>query len=376
MSETPAAPEAAEASSPPAIPDAPIDPAAPVFEMFWDCRYCGTRKLLGKTHRFCPNCGAAQEPSARYFPSDAEKVAVKDHVYHGADRVCPSCATASSARAEFCPQCGTPLSDAARAGRRATERRAEGEAFAESGPPDPDAERQKTLAAALPTLPGVTRARIILVAIGLLLLCGVVAYALTRKDTATVTVVDREWVRAIDVEAYGPVSGSDWCDSLPAGAYAISRHQAVRYHEQVPDGERCDTLRIDNGDGTYREERTCYPVFRSEPVYADRCDYRVNTWAYARTVEARGTAGETPAWPALDLAGPGGACIGCEREAGRHARYTVYFSPPDSEGRLSCTFDDIDAWRPLRPGTAWALEVGTFTGAPDCGSLRAAELGG
>ncbi len=361
----------------PGSPDETSIPAdAPIFEMLWDCRYCGTRKLLGKTHRFCPNCGAAQEPAARYFPSDAEKVAVKDHVYHGADRVCPSCATASSAQAEFCPQCGTPLTDAARAGRRASERRAEGESFAESRPPDPDAARQQALAAARPAVPRFTRAQVVLVAVGLLFLCGVAAYALTRTETATVAVVDREWVRSIDVEAYGPVSGSDWCDSLPPGAYAVSRHQAVRYHEQVPDGEQCDTIRIDNGDGTYREERSCFPVYRSEPVYADRCTYQVDTWAYARTVEARGTGHDTPAWPALDLAGGGRTCVGCEREAGRHERFTVYFSPPDSEGRLSCTFDAAEAWQPFRQGTEWVLEVGAFTGSPDCGSLRAAGPGG
>ncbi|MCE7938355.1 MAG: hypothetical protein DYG90_07195, partial [Chloroflexi bacterium CFX6] len=252
----------------------------------------------------------------------------------------------------------------------------EGESFAESRPPDPDAARQQALAAARPAVPRFTRAQVVLVAVGLLFLCGVAAYALTRTETATVAVVDREWVRSIDVEAYGPVSGSDWCDSLPPGAYAVSRHQAVRYHEQVPDGEQCDTIRIDNGDGTYREERSCFPVYRSEPVYADRCTYQVDTWAYARTVEARGTGHDTPAWPALDLTGGGRTCVGCEREAGRHERFTVYFSPPDSEGRLSCTFDAAEAWQPFRQGTEWVLEVGAFTGSPDCGSLRAAGPGG
>ena len=29
----------------------------PVYEMLWDCGYCGHKKLLGLTHRFCANCG-------------------------------------------------------------------------------------------------------------------------------------------------------------------------------------------------------------------------------------------------------------------------------------------------------------------------------
>ena len=42
-----------------------------VYEL-WACRYCGSRKLLGKSHRHCPSCGAPQQNAPRYFPADAE----------------------------------------------------------------------------------------------------------------------------------------------------------------------------------------------------------------------------------------------------------------------------------------------------------------
>ena len=87
-------------------------PDGNVYEMLWNCEFCGAEKLLGKTHRFCPSCGAAQNPDWRYFPSDAEKVAVHDHVYHGVDKVCPACGTAQSANAEHCGRCGSPLEGA------------------------------------------------------------------------------------------------------------------------------------------------------------------------------------------------------------------------------------------------------------------------
>src|SRR6185295_10750417 len=83
-----------------------------VYEMLWDCAYCGTRKLLGKTHRFCPKCGAPQDPEKRYFPTEDEKVAVEDHVYVGADRLCGNCGSAMSAKALHCTQCGAPLEGA------------------------------------------------------------------------------------------------------------------------------------------------------------------------------------------------------------------------------------------------------------------------
>ena len=53
------------------------------FEMLWDCKFCGQKKLLGLTHRFCAGCGAPQDPAARYFPADHEKVAVKDSPFVG-----------------------------------------------------------------------------------------------------------------------------------------------------------------------------------------------------------------------------------------------------------------------------------------------------
>jgi hypothetical protein len=52
-----------------------------VYEMIWDCKFCGQKKLLGLTHRFCAGCGAPQDPASRYFPPDSEKVAVHDHEF-------------------------------------------------------------------------------------------------------------------------------------------------------------------------------------------------------------------------------------------------------------------------------------------------------
>ena len=66
------------------------------FEMFWDCKQCGTKKLLGITHRNCPNCGNAQDETNRYFPADGEEIAVTNHQYVGADWDCIYCSTPNS----------------------------------------------------------------------------------------------------------------------------------------------------------------------------------------------------------------------------------------------------------------------------------------
>ena len=45
-----------------------------VYEMFWDCAFCGTTALLGVTNRHCPNCGAPQDETRRYFPPPGKEV--------------------------------------------------------------------------------------------------------------------------------------------------------------------------------------------------------------------------------------------------------------------------------------------------------------
>ncbi len=112
-----------------------------VYEMLWDCQFCGAKGNLGLSHRFCPNCGAPQNPDSRYYPSDEEKVAVHDHVFVGVDVTCPACNELNSAAAEFCGQCGSPLTEGARAKTLSSETASAGQAFQSSGSRDVVKER-------------------------------------------------------------------------------------------------------------------------------------------------------------------------------------------------------------------------------------------
>ena len=96
----------------PGNPGNPNDGKTRTYEMLWDCEYCGKPALLGKTHRYCPECGGAQNPEKRYFPPEDKKVAVEDHVYTGADLKCPACGTPGSAAVKFCGECAHPLEGA------------------------------------------------------------------------------------------------------------------------------------------------------------------------------------------------------------------------------------------------------------------------
>src|SRR5512145_2433987 len=177
-----------------------------IYEMLWDCKFCDSKKLLGKTHRFCPNCGAAQDASWRYFPSDAEKVAVQDHVYVGADRVCPACSSLSSASAQFCGACGSPL-DQAQAVQILGERvKNSGEHFEAE---DLDARRQREMMAAASGVPlaestprkGLKRWQIIALGMVGLVVVGVLAAIFWTREVTGV-VVDYRWERDIRVEEF------------------------------------------------------------------------------------------------------------------------------------------------------------------------------
>ena len=104
-------------------------PDESAYQMLWDCPACDTPKLLGLTHRHCPACGSPQDPASRYFPPEGEEIAVEDHQYAGADRVCGACDTPSAAIAEFCGGCGSPMDDAKEARRRTDQVAEAGQSF-------------------------------------------------------------------------------------------------------------------------------------------------------------------------------------------------------------------------------------------------------
>ena len=43
-----------------------------------------TKALLGDSHRHCPTCGAAQDPTKRYFPEPGTEVEARNHQFVGA----------------------------------------------------------------------------------------------------------------------------------------------------------------------------------------------------------------------------------------------------------------------------------------------------
>lgn len=356
-------------------------PGTNVYQMLWDCQYCESEKLLGLTHRFCPNCGAAQNPDARYYPSDAEKVAVHDHEYTGVDVTCTACGELNAAKSDFCVQCGAPLSDAAKAKTLDAQTRAQGERFASSGSRDLAKEKYDAEMARV----GITQEKkkrggsnkkfliggaVVLV----VLLIGAGIFLLNWTEETSLVATGHEWERSIDVERYNLLEVRSWRDSRPSGddARIISGtcREEQRSTRRVADGEDCSTRRVDQGDGTFREEQVCTTRYREEPVYDDKCNWEVKRWEWERTARASGGLLDTPYWPETNVTPCSFTRPGCERDDDRNADYLIIFKGTDTDEVYRCGFEQ-GVWSAIEVQSAWTGQVRLVdSGALLCDTLQ------
>lgn len=330
---------------------APVAAKQGVFEMLWDCEHCDTRDLLGKTNRYCPSCGAPQDPKRRRFPEPGQEVTANTE-YDGVDAVCPACSTANGAKAKHCRHCGSPMDGSGQVKRLADQ--VEGRTVEPSPPAVTPAPPKK---ARWPWVVGAAA----------VMLCGVCGVGAFWTKPSKATVAGHRWQRVIDIERFGPESASDWCDALPSGAYDVSRSKKQRSTNKVPDGETCKTRNVDRGDGTFERKQECTPKYKEEPVYDDHCRYTVDRWKKAREVEASGSLAQSPAWPqASGLRG--GTGVGSERAGSRRETYTVSFRGPKGEA-WTCDFDE-GRWKGLSEGATLDVKVRVMGGGLDCASVK------
>jgi hypothetical protein len=332
-----------------------------VYEMMWDCKYCGQKKLLGLTHRFCAGCGGPQDPSSRYFPPENEKVAVHDHPFVGADVTCPACKQPMGRAAKCCTNCGSPIDKGADVQRV-------GDVVV--GPPMPAHGHGPPGAPGAPGAPGQKKSNVGLIlgivggVLGLVVIAILVAVFWRREGVFVVTA--KSWERNIQIERYDYGRKSVWCDQVPSGARELSRRRDQRDTKKVPDGETCQTRKKDQGNGTYREVRECQPKFKNEPVMSDRCEIELLDWRTARTLAEKG-AEDAPKWPTVAIA-RAGSCVGCEREGARTQTYTVKFKDEKSKEDASCDLPE-PKWSGFAKGSRWKGKVRVMTSGVDCDAL-------
>jgi len=366
-------------STPEAEPS--VDPDAEgVYEMLWDCKFCGTEKLLGKSQKFCPVCGATQDPSWRYFPSDEDKVAVHDHKFVGRDVTCDSCGTLNSGDSAYCTNCGAPLENATTARTFGVREKSEGARFGEEDLQSRlNAESAAYARGEIPTdkpkaVKPTTqkksngRNRWILPIIGVVL-AGIagVAYLLLATTQITATVTDRTWERTVQIEVLREERGSAECGSQPSDADVYDRRREQVDTRRVQTGETCRNVQVDQGDGTFRQQRQCDPVYENEAVMGDVCYYTVERWRNSREASLAGEFTQSLAWPATGIT-TSCANVGCEREGARSTDFVVYLQ--DAEGDVfTCDFSEAE-WSEIPIGAEFTLEQRRFSDAELCNTLE------
>lgn len=350
------------------------------YQMLWDCKFCGTEKLLGVTHRHCPNCGAAQDTEHRYFPAEADMVALEDHKYVGADKKCPACGQPNSAASTYCSECGADLATGevvATFGARElgtgiaetdTRRDVTKEKF------EAEMVRVGVIEADQPVFLGLRKKHLItgaIIAAVLVVIAGII-YALTYRSDETGTVSAVTWQRTIEIEEFQQLSNQSWDDGVPEDAYNVRCKEEQRGTEQVQVGSHRECQDVDQGDGSFRRECWDVPDYESRPVYDERCTYTVDRWVVARQVQADNAQSRMllPAWPQYTLAaGIGAKNYGRERTGQRYETYDVVFTLNGKTERCSV---DQATWKNFTSGTSITVEVG-LAGNPDCDTLKIAE---
>lgn len=331
--------------------------SAPVYEMLWNCEFCGAEKLLGKSHRHCPLCGAAQDPTSRYFPPEEEKVAVQDHVYFGVDWKCGNCQTPNSNTSAFCGNCGSPKDGGGQvdlAHDKAEKAKKAAAAAAAAVDEEPPSKSNK----------GKIFGCCVIFVLGAIALFCAVGMFWTKSSSFTVS--SHSWERTIQVEEYAAVSDSDWCDDVPSKAYDLSESRKERSTEKIADGQDCKTKNVDNGDGTFRQEEECTTRYREEAVYAAWCSYSVDKWKDGRVARASGN-DLSPTWPESGAKTCTGVRKGCQREGSRGETYTVILKG-DGDNH-PCDFSE-SKWRGLADGAKVSGEISMLMGGLQCSTVK------
>ena len=315
--------------------DKPREESLGHYEMLWDCTHCDTKKLLGKTHRHCLNCGAPQGDAKRYFPPDADKVKVEDHVYSGIDKKCGSCGAAQSSKASHCGQCGASLGDA--------------KAVPLTTQPRP-AKRKSNL--------------LWYVLAGILVFVVLIWFVCIRKKEIEMQVTGHRWAVVQDIEEYREVSEEAWRNEVPSGARQVSCSRKQRSTRSVQDGEDCRVEKVDKGDGTFEEVKKCTPRMRDEGVDDDFCRFQIDRWAKVEELKANGAGLElkAPAVPASKIQ----SGLGARRAGERRVTYTLDFH--DGKNKRYCEVGE-GTWKKYTDGQKIKAKVRASSGELVCSEL-------
>ncbi len=351
-----------------------------IVEALWDCPYCGAKGIGGLTKQ-CPACNHPQDEGTTFYLGEKKKYVeaekAKDYG-KGEDWTCGFCGSMNRYNAEECTNCGAPrdMKKGTYSDNRTREttdgktpkkkelslEEQQKKSYEELSE---DKQTSAKFMGVTPKTPKKGGKRKILIG-ALLAILAIIIFAMIPRKADTI-LDSKAWNRAIEVEEYKTVQESDWY--VPDGGRVYKTAREIHHYDnvldhyetvevqksrQVQDGYDTSVSYTNNGDGTYTENKTQTPRYRTEyyyekeqqpvyvsvPRYQTKYYYDIDKWVPGRTVETSGTDDE-PYWGELNLAQN-------EREGNHSEEYRMTFKNKKDKTYSCSTTEEI--WSKYKVG--------------------------
>ena len=358
-----------------------------LIEGFWDCSYCGRKHISGLTQN-CPSCGRVRDETTKFYMDGATRYLSQEQqekVSSGPDWLCGYCGSYNSSDITICKSCGHSRDDedndyfkqqklnARKVSERAERIRAEPVKKAERIRDEPvkrESIKQRPIRQRVKK-PNIFPLFLIAALLALFI------YLIIPKSTNLV-VDNLTWEYIVQIEEEKTFNESDW--DLPINGRLQYTSTEIHHYNQVLDHMETKTRQVsyevldgydevitgytDNGNGTFTENttqvpryRTEYktetyeePVYREEPVYATKYYYEIDRWVKTRKVTTTGDDKE-PYYGEVILDTK-------EREGGRIEKYLLICH--NSKGKNVSYTITKEEWQKLNIGDSIKAKVNSF----------------
>lgn len=350
---------------------------------YWDCEYCGTKKIRGNI-KSCPNCGRPVGDNIKYYIDARNITYVKDEEVPKAEEWrCLYCGSYNSFDVKECRNCGSSRSDENKTYFQVHESHIESENERFEKEVEDYETRYKpydfkssVIGAKEKILPNITNfikgnsKKIIISLIAIITVILLVFLLIPKEQTLVVT--GFSWERNVVIDKYQTVFDNDWY--LPPTARLRYTREEIRSYNREIIGYEEETYtereivgykevvtgHRDLGNGYFEEITRSEPVYEyvtktrtvpkyeNVPVYATKYYFDIDKYVYCRTVTTSGF-DKSPYWPEQpkEKTNPK---IGDERVSSRNETYKISAYRIEKTDTISEYSLNYDVWNTLKEG--------------------------
>lgn len=353
-----------------------------IIEGFWDCQYCGTKKIRGGL-RECPNCGIPRGEGTQFYMDTSNinyvKPEVAKTISKNPDWLCSFCNSLNNDNETSCSSCGASKSDSEKNyfqmkkedEKREAKRQIKKEIDDETIEDDfLDIDNQinaieKKSLKSFNLFSNFSLFKIFSILgacfLSFLLVFGLICLFKPKEDT--LNVLDIKWERSISIEKKQVVKESDW--SAPIGSRVYETKKEVYDYDEVIDYwdedevvqtrtvfSHNDYNYVDLGNGYFEEvpvpvyitetytEVVKTPVYKKVPIYKTKYYYEIDKWVYCRSIDSKEN-DKNPYWGKVSLSKD-------EREGSKSESYMIVATNKD--GEKGTYYVDFDDWNQINIG--------------------------